>query len=104
MLGEGASLVETHLKHRNIRLRIHVAQNAPCAVIESPLLIGRKMVIEGEALGFFRGAGSGILDFVKGLGKAVEVVNRARPFGGEDLTAPSDPMRRNDTDGLGAGQ
>ena len=100
MLGEGARLVQAHLKHLNIGLRIHVAQDAPRAVIESPLLVRGKMVLESQALGLFGSAGSGILHLVERLGEAIKVVNRARPLCGEDLTAASDPMRGNHTDGL----
>ncbi len=37
VLGKGARLIEAYLKHGDIRLRIHVAQDAPRAMIESPL-------------------------------------------------------------------
>ena len=93
MLGKGARLLEAHLKHRNIGLRIHVARDAPPAVIESPLLVQGKMVFESQALGLFGSAGSGILHFVKRLGDAIRVVNRGRPLRGEDLTAGTDPKR-----------
>jgi hypothetical protein len=58
MFGEGTRLIQTHLKDRNIRLWVHVAEHAPRAVIQPPLLIGGKMMLERQALRFFRRAGS----------------------------------------------
>jgi hypothetical protein len=54
-------------------------------VIESPLLIGTKPVLGRQAFGLFGSAGGGILHFVDRLRKTIEIVNRARPLGGEDL-------------------
>jgi hypothetical protein len=52
MLVEAPPLVLTQLKHRHIRLGVHVPQHAPGAMIESPLLVGDDFRILGQLVGF----------------------------------------------------
>jgi hypothetical protein len=83
MPGKGARLLEAHLKHRNIGLRIQLAQDAPPAVIRSPLLIPGQDGVRKPGAWPVRERRE--RDFVKRLGE--RVVNRGRPLRGEDLTA-----------------
>ena len=76
MLFESAALIKTQLKHRYVSLRIQVAQDAPRAVIEAPGFIFPDGFIGRDLLGFLGRSGRRIFDFIQGLGKSVEVVNR----------------------------
>ncbi len=57
VFGKGALVIQAQLKHRHIRLRVDVPQNAPGSVVQAPSVIGEQVMLQSQALGLFRCAG-----------------------------------------------
>ena len=84
--------VDRQLHDRDVRVREHVAQHRPRAVIDAPAVDveadPRRLDDLGDLVGQFGQPGRRVLDVEQLLGEAVEVVDRARPG-----SSPSRPWR-----------
>src|SRR5271157_283711 len=101
---QAAARVEADLKHRDVRFRIKVPQDAPRPVIEPPRLVRLDFKFAGDAFGLGRRARRRILDLIEWSREAVEVMNGARLGHGQNLGAARHPMRRNHAYRLGTRQ
>src|SRR6516162_3199483 len=104
MLCEGSAVIQTNLKYGHVRVWVDMPENAPRSVIESPLVIGKQMLFEGQALGFYRCSRRRILHIVKSFRESIEIMDSARMLDSQHLTSSRHPMSRHHTNRLRLGQ
>ncbi len=99
--------VEAELDHRHVGRGPQVHEHAPGPVVEPPLVARRSAPIAQQLRHASRQPGvarGGVRDAGKGVGEAIEVVDRLRPGGGGGAGVRPVPVRRDGEDGAGRGQ
>ena len=104
MLFETAPLIETQLKRRHVRVRIHVPEHAPRPMIQSPFFIWHNFRIARHFPGFYWRSGRRIFYFIKLSRKSVEIMDRLRSSRRQHMRSRSQPMRRHHAHCLRPGQ
>ncbi len=100
-------IIQTHLHNGNIRPRVHLCQDRPRAVVQTPFIIqlhpggGDGF---GDPRGGFRSAGGGIAVFFQRFWKPVKIVDRARLRHPRDGRPLGEPVGGDGKNGLWFGQ
>src|SRR5690606_22309224 len=94
--------VDRELKNGDVRVRVKMREDAPCPVIESPLIAieahpGRLHSLN-NLTGNVRCAGSRVIKIEQLLRKPIEVMNGTWPFHRRDGSGAKMPMRRDNQD------